>query len=65
MASPPEILDLAYKTAIQNLETSFLANAAIAEKTEYICRNLQNRAAAHHERHVLRLSADDCAMQHA
>ncbi len=44
MASPPEILDLAYQTATQNLETSFLSNAAIAERTEYICRNLQNRA---------------------
>ncbi len=44
MASPPEILDLAYRTATQNLNTSLLVNAAIAEKVEYICRNLQNRA---------------------
>ena len=44
MASPPEILDLAYQTATQDLETSFLVNVAIAKKTEYICQNLQNRA---------------------
>ena len=44
MASPPEILDLDYQTATQNLETSFLAKAAMAARTEYICRNLQNRA---------------------
>jgi len=44
MASPPEILDLAYRTATQNLATSLLVNAAIAERIEYICQNLQNRA---------------------
>ncbi len=44
MASPPEILDLAYQTSTQNLETSILANAVTTERVEYVCRNLQNRA---------------------
>jgi hypothetical protein len=44
MASPSEILNLAYQKAIDNLETPFIANPAIAERVEYVCRNLQNRA---------------------
>jgi DNA adenine methylase len=44
MASPSEILDLAYHTATQNLENSTLIDEAIAERVEYVCRNLQNRA---------------------
>ena len=44
MASPSEILDLAYQRAIQNSETSVLTNAITTERIEYVCRNLQNRA---------------------
>lgn len=44
MASPPEILDLAYQTSTQNLETSILTDVTTREQVEYLCRNLQNRA---------------------
>jgi hypothetical protein len=44
MASPSEILDLAYQRAMENIKTSFIEDTAIADGVEYICRNLQNRA---------------------
>lgn len=44
MANPAEILDLAYQKATQHLKTLVLTDTATAEKIEYVCRNLQNRA---------------------
>lgn len=44
MASPSEILDLAHQKATDNLETPFIENPVMAERVEYVCRNLQNRA---------------------
>jgi DNA adenine methylase len=44
MASPSEILDLAYQRAAENIKTSFIEATSIADGVEYVCRNLQNRA---------------------
>ena len=44
MASPSEILDLAYQRAVENIKTSFIEDTSMADGVEYICRNLQNRA---------------------
>jgi hypothetical protein len=44
MASPSEILDLAYQGAVENIKISFIEDTSIADGVEYVCRNLQNRA---------------------
>jgi DNA adenine methylase len=44
MATPSEILDLAYQGAVENVKTSFIEDTSIADGVEYVCRNLQNRA---------------------
>lgn len=44
MASPSEILDLAYQRAIQNVNVSFIVDESTIDGIEYVCRNLQNRA---------------------
>lgn len=44
MAGPSGILDLAYQKAVENIKTSFIEDTSTAERVEYVCRNLQNRA---------------------
>jgi DNA adenine methylase len=44
MASPSEILDLAYQRAVENIRTPFIEDTSITDGVEYVCRNLQNRA---------------------
>ncbi len=44
MASPSEILDLAYQKATQNISDSLIADESTRGNVEYVCRNIQNRA---------------------
>ncbi|MDX1522313.1 MAG: hypothetical protein R3264_11845, partial [Anaerolineae bacterium] len=44
MASPSEILDLAFQNAAKSLETPVISDVSITDQVEYVCRNLQNRA---------------------
>jgi DNA adenine methylase len=44
MATPHEILDMAFERATVQLETPLVQDAAIVSSVEYICRNIQNRA---------------------
>jgi hypothetical protein len=44
MPTPQEILDSAYQRATANLAQPIVANAEIAVRIEYVCRNIQNRA---------------------
>ncbi len=46
MATPSEILDLAYRRAAENIKASFIEDASVTDDVEYVCRNLQNRAGA-------------------
>lgn len=44
MATPSEILDLAYQKAVEGVKASLIDDPHIAGEVEYVCRNLQNRA---------------------
>jgi DNA adenine methylase len=46
MATPPEILNLAFRQASAHLNTPLIDDGAMVEKIEFVCRNLQNRAGA-------------------
>ncbi len=44
MATPDQILALAYQRASSHLNTSFFTDTELIGQVEYVCRNIQNRA---------------------
>lgn len=44
MATPSEILDLAYRNASQSPKTPSIKDTDVTDAIKYVCRNLQNRA---------------------
>jgi hypothetical protein len=44
MPSPKEILDVAYKRALDNVDSPLVSDTAIVGRVDFVCRNIQNRA---------------------